>query len=155
MIKLLDPTNRRERRQLYKLVHESQRYQRVTLDGVERDDEAFAKLVHNIIRNNLRDPKLAYYLNWRDNRAVGHILLRELADGATVYIDDLGVDSAARRQGVAGELLDFAEQWARDRSFPKLKLSTQRDNEAARAAYETAGFHEVPSQYIDLEKALS
>ncbi|HSX02973.1 MAG TPA: hypothetical protein VLI05_06735 [Candidatus Saccharimonadia bacterium] len=35
--------------------------------------------MHSIIRHNLRDPKLAYYLNWRDDRAVGHILLRELA----------------------------------------------------------------------------
>ncbi len=155
MIKQLDQTSRRERQHLYRLVYESQRYQRVELDQTEPNDEAFAKLVRNIIRYNLKDPKLTYYLFWQNKEIVGCILLRRLADNLTGHIDDLSVDPRFRRNGVGRELLKFGDQWAKERGLKKLKLSTQQTNAAALGAYRSAGFHEIPSEYIDLEKELS
>ncbi|HSX01556.1 MAG TPA: GNAT family N-acetyltransferase [Candidatus Saccharimonas sp.] len=154
LIKPFDPTDRAARRQLGRLVFESQRYQRVTLDHIDTDTPQFAKTVQKIVRYNLADPHVQYYLYWQGARAIGHILLRQLPDTHEAHIDDLGVDPAVRRQGVARALLQFADDWAREHGCTTLKLSTQRANVAALAAYQAAGYSEQPSQYIDLAKQI-
>jgi GNAT superfamily N-acetyltransferase len=58
----------------------------------------------------------------------------------TWLLNDLFVISAARRQGVAAELLDAAEQHARALGAASLSLSTALDNAAAQALYESRGW---------------
>lgn len=47
---------------------------------------------------------------YRQNDAVGHITLSKNWNGYTL-IDEIAVSADARRQGIAGALLDYAKQW--------------------------------------------
>ena len=57
-------------------------------------------------------------------------------------LNDLFVDEAARRRGVAGALMDAAESFARAEGAAKIALKTQRNNDAARALYAARGWRE-------------
>lgn len=50
------------------------------------------------------------FLAYRQNDAVGHITLSKNWNGYTL-IDEIAVSADARRQGIAGALLDCAKQW--------------------------------------------
>jgi GNAT superfamily N-acetyltransferase len=65
-------------------------------------------------------------------------------------LNDLFVDDAARRQGVARALLDAAAAFARAQGAAGLMLETGRDNEAARALYRAAGWNEDATQWYSL-----
>ncbi|WP_170288196.1 GNAT family N-acetyltransferase [Marilutibacter maris] len=70
---------------------------------------------------------------------------------ARVWIlNDLYVDPAARRRGVARALLETAERFAREGGASGLMLETSRDNAAARALYREAGWHEEATQWYAL-----
>ena len=56
------------------------------------------------------------------------------------YIAHLAVEEKFRRQGIGWQLLECAEQKARDQGFPKLSLLTEIENSAARALYSKFGF---------------
>jgi ribosomal protein S18 acetylase RimI-like enzyme len=62
---------------------------------------------------------------------------------ATLYVDALAVDSAARRRGAARALLGEAERQARERGLPAVSLDTALDNKPARSLYLSAGYDEV------------
>ena len=65
-------------------------------------------------------------------------------------LNDLFVDAAARRQSVARALLDAAAAFARGQGAAGLMLETGRDNQAARALYRAAGWHEDATQWYSL-----
>lgn len=56
------------------------------------------------------------------------------------YLEDLFVNPAARRQGVARALMLHAEQFARESRAERLTLSTAHDNHAAQALYRSLGY---------------
>ena len=68
----------------------------------------------------------------------------------TWILNDLFVDSAARRGGVARALLDAAAAFARENGAAGISLETTRDNEAARALYRAAGWNEDATQWYSL-----
>ena len=68
----------------------------------------------------------------------------------TWILNDLFVDAAARRGGVARALLDAAAAFAREDGAAGLSLETGRDNAAARALYRAAGWHEDDTQWYSL-----
>ena len=55
-------------------------------------------------------------------------------------LNDLFVDAAARRMGVAGALLTAAEDFARDQGACAIMLETGESNTAAQALYEKQGW---------------
>lgn len=61
-------------------------------------------------------------------------------DSDTLYIGYLSTFEACRRQGIAGRLLYFSEQQARQNRLAKLALDVELDNELAIAVYERYGF---------------
>lgn len=65
-------------------------------------------------------------------------------------LNDLFVQPAMRRRGVARRLLDAAAGFARGDGAVSIQLETARDNEAARAAYRAAGWHEDATQWYSL-----
>jgi Acetyltransferases len=65
-------------------------------------------------------------------------------------LNDLFVQPAMRRRGVARRLLDAAAGFARGDGAVGIQLETARDNEAARAAYRAAGWHEDATQWYSL-----
>lgn len=62
-------------------------------------------------------------------------------------LNDLYVDAAARRGGVARALLDAAVAFAREDGAARIVLETGRDNAAARALYRSAGWSEDDTQW--------
>jgi aminoglycoside 6'-N-acetyltransferase I len=86
----------------------------------------------------------------------GHLLVVALADGEVVgqargvvhrqpdtatelYIDNLGVTPARRREGLATRMLDELLDWGRDLGCEAAWVATETDNDAARALYERRG----------------
>ncbi len=76
---------------------------------------------------------------WLDEQPVGHIVLSKNWNGFA-HIDELAVDAAARRNGIARKLLDVAQFWSRKHSLPGIMLETQNNNLAACKLYESYGF---------------
>ena len=76
---------------------------------------------------------------WLGAQAVGHMVLSTHWNGFA-HIDELAVDAAARRTGVARALLDVAQFWSRKRDLPGIMLETQNNNLAACRLYESYGF---------------
>lgn len=66
-------------------------------------------------------------------------------------LNDLYVDAAARRRGVARALLDAAVAFARDSGAARIALETGRDNAAARALYRSAGWQEDATQWYAVD----
>jgi GNAT superfamily N-acetyltransferase len=65
-------------------------------------------------------------------------------------LNDLYIDEGARRHGVGKALLDAAAQFAKEQGAAGLMLETTRDNDAARALYRAAGWHEDATQWYSL-----
>ena len=57
-----------------------------------------------------------------------------------IEIDELGVDSAHKRKGVATEILKFIESYAMENGISRIELNMWEFNEEALAFYEASGF---------------
>ena len=68
----------------------------------------------------------------------------------TWILNDLYVDAAARRRGVARTLLEAAAAFAREDGAAGISLETTQDNAAARALYRAAGWNEDATQWYSL-----
>jgi ribosomal protein S18 acetylase RimI-like enzyme len=66
-------------------------------------------------------------------------------------LNDLFVDPAHRRAGIAQDLLDAAKAFARDDGARAILLETNRDNAAARALYQGNGWSEDDTQWYSLK----
>ncbi|MBS0200516.1 MAG: GNAT family N-acetyltransferase [Proteobacteria bacterium] len=62
-------------------------------------------------------------------------------------LNDLFIAPEFRRHGTARALLDAATQFAKEDGAAFIMLETTRDNEAARALYRAAGWHEDSTQW--------
>lgn len=62
-------------------------------------------------------------------------------------LNDLFIAPEFRRHGTARGLLDAAAQFAREDGAAFIMLEATRDNEAARALYRAAGWHEDSTQW--------
>ncbi len=93
-----------------------------------------------------------------DGSAVGFAQLFHIYSSislASVYIlNDLYVDLAARRCGVAGLLLDESELFARRMGAVRLSLNTAVDNLHAQKLYEARGWSRTDRDYIAYHRSL-
>ena len=93
----------------------------------------------------------------RDGAAVGFTQLYPVFSSVRTarmwILNDLYVDAAARRGGVARALLAAAAEFARADGAAGLMLETGRDNAPARALYRAAGRLEDASQWYSLPLA--
>jgi ribosomal protein S18 acetylase RimI-like enzyme len=64
---------------------------------------------------------------------------KELRDEAG-FIHDIAVDEHARREGIAGQLLDAAIAWLGERGVPRVVLWTAEPNAAAQQLFASHGF---------------
>jgi len=89
-----------------------------------------------------------------DGKALGFVQLypmfSSVGTARTWILNDLYVDAAARRGGVARTLLDAAAGFARDDGARSIVLETTRDNTPARALYRNAGWNEDETQWYSL-----
>lgn len=73
-----------------------------------------------------------------------------VATGPVFVLNDLYVEAAARRTGVARALLAAAADLARESGALRISLETSRDNLAAQALYRRAGWREDDTQWFHL-----
>ncbi|MGF6157142.1 ribosomal protein S18 acetylase RimI-like enzyme [Ensifer sp. KUDG1] len=85
------------------------------------------------------EPDAALFAARLDGRLAGYIALSKAWNGFA-EVDDIAVDSNARRAGVARALMDRAVSWARERGLPGIRLETQSNNVTACRFYERFGF---------------
>ncbi len=85
-------------------------------------------------------------------KAVGYAGLLVVADEG--YITNVAVDPSCRRQGVAAQLLQVFDNFAKGNHLAFLTLEVRPSNAAAMALYEGFGFREVGRRrnYYDLPK---
>ena len=106
------------------------------------------------LRSRLRVGESVVLVAKRAGAAVGFVQLYPMFSSVrmarTWILNDLFVDAAARRGGVARALLDAAAAFAREDGAAGLSLETGRDNAAARALYRAAGWHEDDTQWYSL-----
>lgn len=97
----------------------------------------------------LEQPYVAFLAESDDGVPIGMIDLRvrNYAEGAepgpVAYVEDLWVQPAHRRAGVARDLLAAAEQWARDEGLAHLGSDALTDNDDSHAWHLANGFIEV------------
>ena len=90
------------------------------------------------------DDEATHLVAVRDGTVVG--TCRLLAHGATVHLGRLAVDASARRQGIAGMLVQAADDWAREHGADRLLLSAQTN---ATGLYLAAGYIAVGKPYME------
>lgn len=107
------------------------------------------------LRERLQRDESVILLAERDGMAVGFTQLYPIFSSVRTariwLLNDLYVDAASRRGGVARALLDTAAEFAREDGAARLMLETGRDNLAARALYHAAGWNEDDSQWYSLD----
>ncbi|MFZ5718619.1 MAG: GNAT family N-acetyltransferase [Pseudomonadota bacterium] len=79
------------------------------------------------------------------------VITRQPDGPPVLYIDNLGVAEARRREGIASRLLDELTGWGRAQGCTTAWVATELDNEAARALYagrgaemQTVAYYEYP-----------
>ena len=106
------------------------------------------------LRERLRFGESMVLVAKRGGIAVGftqlYPMFSSVRTARTWILNDLFVDSAARRGGVARALLDAAAAFARENGAAGISLETTRDNDAARALYRAAGWNEDATQWYSL-----
>lgn len=58
------------------------------------------------------------------------------------YVEVLAISAEAQGRGVARQLMDAVERWARERGFYRIELSVFANNRRARSFYQHLGFRE-------------
>lgn len=113
------------------------------------DDALVMKVAEDVFDEPVRPDRLAAYL-----AEPGHFMIVALADGVVVgqcaavihrhpdkvselYVDEVGVSPAFRRQGIARKMLDAMFAIGREQGCEEAWVGTEPDNLAARALYES------------------
>jgi aminoglycoside 6'-N-acetyltransferase I len=108
----------------------------------------------------LEQPYVGFLAFTLDGKPIGVIdaRVRNYAEGApnlrAAYVEDLWVEPAYRRTGVATALLAEVEQWARSHRFDWLGSDTTPDNQLSRHWHRQMGFEEV-EQLVVFGKSLN
>ena len=106
------------------------------------------------LRSRLRVGESVVLLARRGGAMLGFVQLYPMFSSVrtakTWILNDLYVDPAARRGGIARSLLDAAAKYAREDGAAGISLETTQDNAAARALYRAAGWNEDATQWYSL-----
>lgn len=91
----------------------------------------------------LRDPRTIFLVAFDDGAPVGFVLAYELPRrhgfDVTLFVYEIEVSAACRRQGIGARLLHELETIARGRGIEEAFVLTDADNLAAMRLYERAG----------------
>jgi ribosomal protein S18 acetylase RimI-like enzyme len=123
---------------------------RIEAEDRPEDPEAAARAPSGMAESLSRYDALAsdsvwFLLAYSDDRAAGLAVLTRIPklDGRVgfLYLDELHVLAEHRRRGIGTALIGSAVGLARELDLAGIRLLTRSDNEAARALYESLGFH--------------
>ncbi|MER8577178.1 GNAT family N-acetyltransferase [Mesorhizobium sp. M1423] len=122
------------------------------------DDALVMRVADEVFDEPVRPDRLSAYL-----AAPGHFMIVALADGVVIgqcaaivhrhpdkvselYIDEVGVAPAFQRQGIATRMLDAMFALGREHGCEEAWVSTEPDNVAARALYESRKVPHGPAE---------
>jgi len=123
---------------------------RIEAEDRPEDPEAAARAPRSVAESLSRYDALAsdsawFLLAYSDDRAAGLAVLTRVPklDGRVgfLYLDELHVLAEHRRRGIGTALIGSAVGLARELGLAGIRLLTRPDNVAARALYESLGFH--------------
>jgi GNAT superfamily N-acetyltransferase len=66
--------------------------------------------------------------------------------GRYIWLNDLYVKKAERKQGIARKMLLYVLQWAEEENFKGIELETGMNNEATKRLYNSLGFYDIMSK---------
>jgi len=69
------------------------------------------------------------------------------------YLEGWYVEERYRQQGIGGRLVQFAEEWARQKGCTEMGSDAEIDNIVSQRAHESLGYHET-SRLVHLKKDL-
>lgn len=104
---------------------------------VERYTKRYEMDDDGVVASNPEESMLAVVRG--EGRVVGYIVVSR-AWNHCAQIDDVAIDRAHRRTGMARALMDEAVRWAKARGLSMIRLETQSNNVAACRFYEKYGF---------------
>lgn len=131
----------------------------IKIVGTE-DAALLANVAEDVFDHDLIEARVTDFLN-QPNRILciaiaGHVIVGQAQaaillqpdKAPELYIDNLGVAPAFQRQGIATRLLEAVIQVARTHECAEIWVSTEPDNEPARALYSALGLaHQTVSMY--------
>lgn len=130
---------------------------KIKIVGIE-DAALLANVAEDVFDHDIAEDRLRDFLNQPN-----HILCIAVAEGLVVgqaraailqhpdkapelFVDNVGVTPAFQRRGVATQLLEAVMQAGRAHECAEIWVSTEPDNEPARALYRSLGLtHETAS----------
>jgi GNAT superfamily N-acetyltransferase len=98
-----------------------------------------------------REPRREVLVATYDDRVVGWAAVsvdEPFVEGFSAQLEGLVVDESARSRGVGAQLLNAAEEWARERGCREIRVWSNVVRKRAHAFYERAGYKTVKSQYL-------
>jgi GNAT superfamily N-acetyltransferase len=90
-----------------------------------------------------------FWVAVRGDKVVGTFGLERASDDA-MELRRMYVDPSARRQGIARQMLQFAENECRRRTVSRLELSTAEIQQAALALYRNAGYRVIREETVEV-----
>ncbi|HSM81534.1 MAG TPA: GNAT family N-acetyltransferase [Nodosilinea sp.] len=103
------------------------------------------------ISKRLQENSSTIFIVCCDNKAVGFVQLFPTFSSVSMkrvwILNDLFVEEAYRNQGVAGLLLDTAEEFVKTTDAARIILATQTSNTPAQSLYESRGYRRDEAFY--------
>ena len=114
-------------------------------ERLDLDRQDFESYFRQAAGPYLDDPRNSLFIAEDEKgRLAGHTLLGQTTPFYSSkpygFVFDIYVAEWARRQGVGGQLLEFAFKWFRDQGLEKVKLEVSEGNQRAKPLYLKMGF---------------
>ena len=108
--------------------------------------------IHALDLESLRAPEIKFWTAWQGEDLLGCGALKHL-NPETVELKSMRTSKAHLRKGVASKLLEHMINYAKDRSYRKIKLETGSNEAfaAARKMYTRYGFNYCPP-FVDYKE---
>ena len=107
------------------------------------------ELAHGFV-DSIRDPDCAVFILSDDDKAVGfaqcglrHDYVEGTESSPVGYLEGIFVEEAYRKQGLAIQLLERCDEWAKEKGCSEFASDCELDNEISRQFHLGAGFREA------------
>lgn len=100
------------------------------------------------VTRQIADDGYRYYLMMGSAGPAGYVAVQP--QGETLFLSKLYVDLPCRRKGIARQAVTFLEGICRDEGFSRIRLTVNKRNFSAIAAYDRLGFVRVADTVTDI-----
>lgn len=119
-----------------------------------RTAREIAEADHHLLLPALREPApgQALLLAEEEGRVLGFVFVNEREDYFTheqlAHVEDLALDPGAEGRGLARQLMEAAEAWARGRGYGRITLNVWAQNARAIGFYQHLGYQPETVHYL-------